>query len=287
MEVVLYTKYYILLEFFIIDIIFFLLAKKYIKLSKLEKLVNKRISRNFDFINLGQNKKLENKMYRFLIKRMREDRVNFERERDYKNYLVFQYILPIVLFLFIVMKFGIKSFPLILIPFLHYASNRVKFKKIKTKRHLSFQKNTYKIYKFIYNQVSSGVRPHDCVIGLYDVIEDKYFKRSLINMSAIYSQTSDIDLSLKSITDVYPGIDAIMLCGAIKQGIQIGSNMETVERQEKLAFNKYFIYIKTETEKIRFKGFLSISLFAFIIILLISVPLLYEMKEATTKIFMN
>jgi hypothetical protein len=124
-------------------------------------------------------------------------------------------------------------------------------------------------------------------MGLYDVIEDKYFKRTLINMSAMYSQTSDIDLSLEEIRRVYPGIDAIMLCSAIKQGVKIGSNMETVERQEKLAFNKYFVYIKNETEKIRFKGFLSISLFAFIIILLISVPLLYEMKEATSKIFMN
>jgi len=286
-EVVLYTNYYILVEILIIDVIFLILVHKYLKFYKLEKLLDKKRNKPFDYLKLKTSFKLENSMYRFFRRRLESDRLSFEREIDFKNYIIFQYVIPVVLFVVIFARRELSSFPLMLVPFLYYGSYRVKFKKIKSKRHLSFQKNTYKIYKFIYNQVSSGVRAHDCVMGLYDVIEDKYFKRTLINMSAMYSQTSDIDLSLEEITNVYPGIDAIMLCGAIKQGVKIGSNMETVERQEKLAFNKYFVYIKNETEKIRFKGFLSISLFAFIIILLISVPLLYEMKEATSKIFMN
>lgn len=281
------TNYYILLEFLVLDIIFITLLNNYLKLYKLEKLLDRRQSKLLDYMSLKPRFKLESKLYSFFLKRIQDDRLAFEKDKDFKSYIIAQYLLPITLFTLILLKLKADSFPLILLPFLYYVSNRAKFKKIKQKRHLSFQKNTYKIYKFIHNQVSSGVRPHDCVMGLYDVIEDKYFKRSLINMSAMYSQTSDIDLSLEEITSVYPGIDAVMLCSAIKQGINIGSNMETIERQEKLAFNKYFIYIKSETEKIRFKGVLSISLFAFIIILLISVPLLYEMKEATTKIFIN
>ncbi|MGB3365887.1 MAG: hypothetical protein WBA54_00210 [Acidaminobacteraceae bacterium] len=282
-----YKNYYILIEVLIIDIVFLILVHRYLKFYKLEKLVDKKRNKAFDYMKSKPSLNLENNIYNFFKRRIKSDRLAFECEKDFKNYIIFQYVTPVLILILIFAKLGLNSFPLILVPFLYYGSNRIKYKKIKSKRHLSFQKNTYKIYTFIYNQLSSGVRPHDCVMGLYDVIEDKYFKRTLINMSAIYSQTSDIDLSLEEIVRVYPGIDAIMLCSAIKQGVKIGSNMETVERQEKLAFNKYFVYIKSETEKIRFKGFLSISLFAFIIILLISVPLLYEMKEATSKIFMN
>lgn len=283
------TNYGILAEILIIDCIFLLLVAKYIKINKLEKLLNKKSYKlsTLNTENKSRNTKFKNKIQKLVMKRLKADRQAFEKEDEFKNHLIFQYIIPFFLFISIIFKFKRDSFPLILVPFLYYISNRLKFKKIQKERHLNFQKNTYKIYKFIYNQVSSGVRLHDCIIGLYDVIDDKQFKRVLINMSAVYSQTSNIDLSLESITDMYPGIDSIMLCSAIKQGVHIGNNMETIERQEKLAFNKYFIYIKNETEKIRFRGFISMTLFAVIIILLLSIPLLYEMKEATSKIFVN
>lgn len=281
------TWCYVVIEFLVIDLIFILLVRKYLKILSLEKLLDKKYRKKYNHISKKSRMTSKAISFKHILNRLENDRLSFNKEKDFRMYIFFQYTLPFILFILIVLKLGKDSFPFMLIPVLYYLSNRSRFKKNIAKRNLSFQKNTYKIYKFIYNQVSSGVRPHDCVMGLYDVIEEKCFKRALINMSAVYSQTSNIDLSLKSITDIYPGIDAIMLCGAIKQGVQIGSNMETVERQEKLAFNKYFMYIKNETEKIKFKGFLSISLFAFIIILLISVPLLYEMKEATTKIFIN
>lgn len=281
------TNYYILIEFIVIDTIFLILICTYIRIYKLQIFLDKKNNRKFenDFLKLNNTRKF--KVQKIIEKRLQSDRLVFEKEKDFKRYIFFQYILPILILGFILVKLKFESLILLLIPFLYYISNRLKLKQLKKKKHLAFQKNTYKIYKFINNQVSSGVRAHDCIMGLYDVIEDKSFKRVLINMSATYSQTSNIDLSLKSILDVYPGIDAIMLCSAIKQGVYIGSNIETIERQEKLAFNKYFSYIKSETEKIRFKGYLSISTFAFIIVLLIGIPLLYEMKEATTRIFIN
>lgn len=284
-------NYYILIELLIIDLIFVSLIFRYLKVNKLQKLVDKKERKisYHDIIKTNYNSKtkLIKKILQIIKKRIDSDRVVFEKEKEFNRYIFLQYLLPIILFVFVLIEFHKTLFPTILLPVLYYSSNRIKFQKIKTQKQLSFQKNTYKIYKFINNQVSSGVRPHDCIMGLYDVIEDKSFKKTLINMSAIYSQTSDIDLSLESVLKVYPGIDAIMLCSAIKQGVCIGSNIETIERQEKLAFNKYFAYIKNETEKIKFKGYLSISMFAFIIILLVSIPLLYEMKEATTKIFIN
>ncbi len=276
----------ILVEFMFINLIFFLLIRHFLKINRLEKVVcnNKTFSYRKSPLVVSKNNM---KIFTYILNKIESDRLSFDRERDFRAYIFLQYLLPLALLLVVLLNIKGDSLHFILIPFFFYISNRIKFNKSKKKRSLIFQKNTYKVYKFIHNQISSGIRPHDCVIALYEVIEDLHFKRALINMSAIYSQTSNIDLSLKEINKLYPGIDSIMLSSAIKQSIKIGSNIDTIERQEKLAFNKYFAYIKNETEGMRLKGLINISLFALIIILLISIPLFYEMNEAASRIFSN
>lgn len=222
-----------------------------------------------------------------LTNRFKEERVLFKNEGEYEQFILFQYILPVFFLIVILLKNPDHPMPGVLLPVLYYSFNRTKIKKLKDKNQLVFQKNTYKIYKFIHNQITSGIRPYDCIMGIHDVIDDPVFKNALMNMAAIYSQTSNIELSLEPIVSLYPGIDSIMLCNTIKEGLYVGNDMRTVERQEKLAFNKYFAYIKSESEGIKFKGFINVTLYGIIIIMLMGVPIIIEMQEATGKIFSN
>lgn len=60
----------------------------------------------------------------------------------------------------------------------------------KRKINLKFQKYIYKIYKYLHNQISSGVRISDAVKTVYEVIDDKQLRNVLIRLAACYELTT-------------------------------------------------------------------------------------------------
>jgi Flp pilus assembly protein TadB len=152
---------------------------------------------------------------------------------------------------------------------------------------MRFQKHIYKIYKYLHNQISSGVKVTDAVKGVYEVIEDRYLRNILIRLAASYELTLDIDKALYEFVSSFDGDEAETLCIAIRQGIMTGDNRELLSRQEDVMFKKYFNYIQAETDNCRNKSFLAAALFTVIIVIMIAVPLLSDMTEAVGKIFMN
>lgn len=145
--------------------------------------------------------------------------------------------------------------------------------------------NGYKIFKFILNQLSSGVLISDTIKSMYMVVTDTKLKSCLIDVSAYFIQTSDIVLSLDILKSQYRGIEVDTLCIAISQGMDTGKNLETMERMEVLLFKKYVFHIKRETESKRHLSFFAVLLFCAIVVLMLSIPMLLDIFDAFNKIF--
>lgn len=155
------------------------------------------------------------------------------------------------------------------------------------KLNLKFQKYVYKIYKYLHNQVSSGVKVTDAIKTVYEVIDDADLRRILIRLAARYELTLDIDAALDEFRSSFALQEAETLCIALKQGVMTGDNRELLERQEDVMFKKYFNYIQAETDSCRFKSMLAAVMFSAIIVIMVAVPLLRDVADAVGNIFVN
>lgn len=157
----------------------------------------------------------------------------------------------------------------------------------KRKINLRFQKYIYKIYKYLHNQISSGVKPTDAVRTVYEVIEDSDLKGILVRLAARYELTLDIDTALEEFRSNFDAHEAETLCIALKQGIETGDNKELLARQEDVMFKKYFNYIQAETDSCRNRSVAAAAVFVAIVVVMIILPLLNEVGQAAGKIFIN
>ena len=53
------------------------------------------------------------------------------------------------------------------------------FRKKEKELNLSLQKHVYKIYKYLHNQISSGIKVTDAIKNVYEIIDDKRLKNVL------------------------------------------------------------------------------------------------------------
>lgn len=157
----------------------------------------------------------------------------------------------------------------------------------KRKINLKLQRYIYKIYKYLHNQVSSGVKVTDAVKTVYEVIEDKELRGILIRLAARYELTLDIDASLEEFKAGFAVHEAETLCVALKQGIETGDNQELLARQEDVMFKKYFNYIQAETDGCKTRSMLAAAMFTAIVVIMIVVPLFNDAAEAVGSIFFN
>lgn len=152
---------------------------------------------------------------------------------------------------------------------------------------LRFQKYIYKIYKYLHNQISSGVKPTDAVRSVYEVIDDRELKGILIRLAARFELTLDIDAALQEFRSNFDTHEAETLCIALKQGIDTGDNKELLARQEDVMFKRYFNYIQAETDSCRNRSVAAAAVFVAIVVVMIIVPMLNEVGKAVGKIFIN
>ncbi|BEP30428.1 hypothetical protein [Helicovermis profundi] len=245
----------------------------YVKKDRIRNQVN---SRNFKFTR----SKIFNKT------KIRLKEAGIYDDKSIIKFILSAYIMPVIIFFLLCRNDIYSIFKALIILIVLISFSEYKLFKLKKTRRLIFQKNAYKIYKFLNNQYSSGVRFDKSITSVFEVINDKDLRLNLMTMGAIYSQTSDMDLALKELSSNYLSHDVETLCLTLKQGIMVGNNIETLINQEKLMFKKYFNYIKMETENQKIKSFFIVFLFSLVVILLIGIPLIIEMSNATSKIFM-
>ncbi len=150
-----------------------------------------------------------------------------------------------------------------------------------------FRFASYKIYKYLYNQISSGVGISNAIRTVYEVVDDVELRDGLIRFAAVYGRTNNIDLALKELKSNFETEEVDTLCVALKQGIDSGDNQSILEKQEQVMFSRYFNQIQAETDACKNKSFMAVVFFVAIVIVMIAVPMMREASEAMTKIFIN
>jgi len=155
---------------------------------------------------------------------------------------------------------------------------------VKKKRQI-IEFNGYKIFKFLLNQISSGILVSDAIKSMYRIVEDLQLRQCLIDVSAYYSKTTDLTESLNILKEQYKSMEVDTLCIAIEQGIYTGTNYETLKRMEALLFKRYIYQIKLETKWRKKKSILSVLLLCMVMILMIAIPVVMDMMKAFNQIF--
>jgi hypothetical protein len=152
------------------------------------------------------------------------------------------------------------------------------------KNNLKLQKNIYKIYRFLNNQITSGVRVADAVKTVYTVADDPMIRAGLIEVSAKFQLTNDIERSMEEFKKRFNVCEVDSLTIALKQGIDTGNNAGILERQETYMFNKYFGYIQAETEKSKYRCFVAAMVFCLILCILFFVPIIMDLQTSIRNI---
>lgn len=166
-----------------------------------------------------------------------------------------------------------------------YVVRQVLLKSFKKKRSLMFNKNAYRLYKFLHNQLSAGVHPNRCMTNLYRIVKDTFLRERLKAFGSMYVQTLDFSLAFEEISNYYDGIDVDAFRIAMEQGLMMGDNLKTLQKQEALMFSKYMNYLQLETNRQKLRTLIVITIFCGIIIFMIGLPLMIELEQALNIIF--
>lgn len=207
------------------------------------------------------------------------------KQSEVKVLIFLKYLAPILFFILIFVmnypriKFSVISILIYIVVFNIFLRLKV------SERNRIIEFNGYKIFKFLLNQISSGILVTDAIKSMYMIVNDSKLKSCLIDVSAYYIQTTDIIKSLDILKEQYRGIEVDTLCIAIQQGVFTGKNCETMNRMEALLFKKYIYHIKRETDAKRHKSFLAVLILCLIIILMISIPIIIDILNAFNQIF--
>ncbi len=202
-------------------------------------------------------------------------------------YMILKYIASAAAFILLFTINFPNVLQAVLVAALIHISVEITLKRKKKRICMKFNMNIYKIYKYLHNQISSGIMPTDAVRSVYLTVEDKELRDILIQLSARYELTLDIDDAIKEFLSNFDVQEAETLCVALKQGIETGDNQNILSRQEQFMFSRYFNYIQAETDGLRLRGTMSVIMFASITVIMIAVPLFKDVVEATSKIFVN
>jgi len=150
---------------------------------------------------------------------------------------------------------------------------------------LKLQKNIYKIYKYLHNQISSGIKITDAIKTMYEVIDDIEIKEILVLFAARFELTLDCGSSLEELKSNFDLQEVETLCVALRQGVDTGGNSEMLARQEELMFSKYFNYIQAETDSLRLRSMLAAGFFTAVVVLMIGIPMFHDVLKAVDNIF--
>lgn len=215
----------------------------------------------------------------------RAKRGGFEGNHPVSTYLFLQLGLPILLFIIaFILNFPSFKEP-IKVSILAYITVEIVIAKRKKRLDMKLQRYGYKIYKYLHNQIVSGIKVTDAIKTVYEVIEDKDLRDVLLRMAARYELTLDIDAALDEFKSVYDTQEGESFCVAVKQGILTGDNQNLLARQENIMFKKYFNYIQAETDACKTRSIAAAIVFTAIIVTMILVPFFFEASDAIGKLF--
>ncbi|AUS95108.1 hypothetical protein CDQ84_03610 [Clostridium thermosuccinogenes] len=228
----------------------------------------------------------------FFTRLFRKAKAEVKRCGYYSNlaafmYIFLRYVLPVIVFILGLLLNYPRVLPAVSGAVLIFLLVNYSMRRMRQKLENEFKYSAYKIYRYLHNQISSGVSVTDAIKTVYKVADDSKLQDNLILLAARYARTLDINSSLEEFKSNYSLQEVESLCVALKQGIETGDNKDILERQEKLMFSQYFNYIQAETDACRRKRTLITAVYALIIIIMLSIPMINDAVDAVGKIFVG
>lgn len=160
------------------------------------------------------------------------------------------------------------------------------FLRIRKRRHDSaFQKNAYRIYKYILNQIAAGVRPVDALRNMHEVIEDRELSVIFTEACAAYSVSYD---GVKLADDISQRIDtpeSRSFTMSIRDGLFESRDEQLLDRLEQMMFNRYFAYVQRMTDSLKTRCLITVILLCSIIVCMILIPTIMDVQSALDSIF--
>ncbi|MBN2557334.1 MAG: hypothetical protein JXB33_01120 [Clostridia bacterium] len=148
-----------------------------------------------------------------------------------------------------------------------------------------FQKNAYKLYKYISNQVAAGVRPGDAIRTMYEVVEERNLRKILTDACAKYSVSMDTGILAGEILARIDTPEARSFAMSLRDGLFESRDEKLMERLEQLMFNRYFVHIQRMTDGVRTRCLVSVVMLCSIIVVMILVPTIMDVQNALNSIF--
>jgi hypothetical protein len=148
-----------------------------------------------------------------------------------------------------------------------------------------FQKNAYRLYRYLVSQITAGVKPKDVIINMYKITEDKSLKKILTRASAAYSITLDGKTYSDVIKSSIKTEDADRFCMILEEDLLYTDNEEFLEKMEEMMFNRHFSYHQKKTDSIKRGCFAAVCVFMLIVIIMVALPLITELVQGLKYIF--
>lgn len=146
-------------------------------------------------------------------------------------------------------------------------------------------KNFYRIYKYLYVQTCSGSRAEDILKNMYQMVSDKHLKKSLIQMSAVITQSNDTQKAIRHLKKSIKHEDGEILIGILESITLSGLSKESFMRLDQMLFQKYLTQVRRDTAQIRKMYFFAVVCFVVAVSGLLFFPLMDQMFKSANIIF--
>lgn len=160
------------------------------------------------------------------------------------------------------------------------------FLRLRKRRYDSvFQKNAYRIYKYILNQIAAGVRTVDALKSMHEVIEDRELSKIFTKACEAYSVSYDAVQLAEDISERIDTPESRNFTMSIKDGLFESRDEKLLDRLEQMMFNRYFAYIQRMTDSLKTRCLVTVILLCSIIVCMILIPTIMDVQSALDSIF--
>lgn len=154
------------------------------------------------------------------------------------------------------------------------------------KRKKIFDRELFKIYRFLDLQISSGIKATAAIKGMHEAVQEPCVKQVLIRFSAVYELTFNLEQAAAELNQTYEGHDVHMLLTHLRQALKTGDIGRSLLRMEDLLFARYFNHLQADAQRYRARLIWLALLGLIPTVIVFLFPLFYTAIQAMQQIFL-
>lgn len=149
-----------------------------------------------------------------------------------------------------------------------------------------FNQNLYKIYRFLFTQLSAGLSPVEVLRHIHLAARDREMYAAMTAFSGAYFRTLNFERASKELLGRYPNKESEVLLTVLRQGIESGDSLDLIQRQEEVMTQRYLDAVALESERLQLNLILMIVASGGIVFAIMGIPLVVQMVKALESLFM-